>query len=105
MLLDEPQMSLTIPVQGAGTAWLCFPGALHPLPAVVQFLHSDHCPDLPWETLAFEAAAIAPSVEEQEEICQKSKKLLEAASFSHFQGPALYLQCGLYHAKEKCSTR
>lgn len=58
-----------------------------PLPAVVQFLHSDHCLGLSWKVLAFEAASIAPSVEEQKEICQKSKKLLKAASFSHFQSP------------------
>lgn len=59
---------------------LCFPqSSAHPsptpVPAVLQFLHSDPCPDLPRGALASEAAAVAPSVQEQREICQKSKEL------------------------------
>lgn len=84
--VDEPQSAQSL-CREQETAWAVLPRELCiPLPAVVQFLHSDHCLDLPWKTLAFEAAAIAPSVEEQKEICQKSEKLLKAANFSHFQG-------------------
>lgn len=66
--------SAQTPCRGMRAAWAVLPEELFiPLPAVVWFLHSDHCLDLPWKTLAFEAAAIAHGAKERKESCQKSK--------------------------------
>lgn len=50
--------SAQTPLGGRRAAWAVLPSELFtPVPAVVWFLHSNHCLDLPWKMLPSEAAA------------------------------------------------
>lgn len=72
---EQELPGLCCPQSSAHPSHIPLTSLSHPRACCAAIPAFRHCPDLPRDTLAFEAAAVAPGVQEQRESCQKSKKL------------------------------